>query len=345
MSESELSMAELADLARAGMSEVRTVNDETGGEKGTKLFRYDLIPAHSLKELALLYGLGATKYTKSFPVDAGKALSDMERSCTCNDGQQNVTPTADTQQKGCASNVINRNTQRHNEQSVIQTASSIVEDCVNRVMTDGSKNKTRNTLKDSGLSTKIGWRIIAIGNSLTTKSTKQGRRVKRGKQLGQEKQRYLGSASLGKMINWFKSVKFVKGHQTEDGLTSTTTMKPENSVDFCVENATKDLDSFKMIQDYWNQHSNTCNVRNYIKFSIKDGQLIETTTGDRNWERGYEWSKSFGALQRHAWAWWEGETFDAETNVSHMTNVAWHAFALVHFEKYATNLDDRPTNV
>ena len=122
----EPTIAELADLARAGHSEVRTTNDKTGGEKGVKLFRYDLVPAHPLKELALLYGLGATKYA------------------------------------------------------------------------------------------------------------------------------------------------------------------------------------------------------------------------DRNWERGYEWSKSYGALQRHANAWWMGETFDPEMNVSHMTNVAWHAMALVQFEAQHVDLDDRP---
>ena len=123
---SEPSIAELADMARAGDSEVRTVNEETGGEKGIKLFRYDLIPSDPLKELALLYGLGAYKYA------------------------------------------------------------------------------------------------------------------------------------------------------------------------------------------------------------------------DRNWERGYDFSKSFGALQRHAWQWWEREDTDPEMNVSHMTNVAWHAFALSELIRTHPELDDRP---
>lgn len=30
----------------------------------------------------------------------------------------------------------------------------------------------------------------------------------------------------------------------------------------------------------------------------------------RNWERGYEWSKSYGALQRHLNAFWRGEEDD-----------------------------------
>lgn len=52
---------------------------------------------------------------------------------------------------------------------------------------------------------------------------------------------------------------------------------------------------------------------------------------DHNWAKGYEWSKSFGALQRHAWLFWSGEDIDDEMGLPHMTAVAWHAFALVHF--------------
>lgn len=43
------------------MAEVRTTSS-TGGEKGTKLARFDLIPAGPERELAEHYGVGATKY-------------------------------------------------------------------------------------------------------------------------------------------------------------------------------------------------------------------------------------------------------------------------------------------
>lgn len=42
-------------------SEVRTTSS-TGGEKGVKPQRYDLIPIHPLNQLATLYGNGAAKY-------------------------------------------------------------------------------------------------------------------------------------------------------------------------------------------------------------------------------------------------------------------------------------------
>lgn len=63
---------------------------------------------------------------------------------------------------------------------------------------------------------------------------------------------------------------------------------------------------------------------------------------DRNWERGYEWSLSFAALMRHAWAWWNGEDIDPETGSSHLTAVAWHAFALREFERRYPDGDNRP---
>lgn len=70
----------------------------------------------------------------------------------------------------------------------------------------------------------------------------------------------------------------------------------------------------------------------------------------RNWERGYEWSKSYGALQRHSNAFWGGEDLiqqneagdDPTAGMPHMAAVAWHAFALLEFPFTHPELDDRP---
>ena len=63
---------------------------------------------------------------------------------------------------------------------------------------------------------------------------------------------------------------------------------------------------------------------------------------DRNWEKGYAWSLSFGAMQRHAWAFWNGEDIDEETGSPHLAAVAFHAFALLEFMNFQRKLDDRP---
>jgi hypothetical protein len=64
---------------------------------------------------------------------------------------------------------------------------------------------------------------------------------------------------------------------------------------------------------------------------------------DRNWERGYDWSLSFAALQRHSWAFWSGEDNDAETGMPHMASVAFHALALLEFMERHRDFDDRPS--
>jgi len=46
-------------------SEVRSVDPDTGGEKGVKLARFDLIPTKALFELAEHYGKGCKKYSEN----------------------------------------------------------------------------------------------------------------------------------------------------------------------------------------------------------------------------------------------------------------------------------------
>lgn len=63
---------------------------------------------------------------------------------------------------------------------------------------------------------------------------------------------------------------------------------------------------------------------------------------DRNWEKGYEWSKSYASLQRHLLAFWSGEDIDAETGSPHMAAAAWHCFTLLEFMLTHPKYDDRP---
>lgn len=69
---------------------------------------------------------------------------------------------------------------------------------------------------------------------------------------------------------------------------------------------------------------------------------------DRNWEAGYAWSLNFGAMMRHAWAWWGGEEMDPDSATDddpgshHLAAVAWHALALLEFLSTHPEKDDRP---
>lgn len=54
--------------------------------------------------------------------------------------------------------------------------------------------------------------------------------------------------------------------------------------------------------------------------------------GDRNWEKGLSYGRLFGAMMRHAWAWWKGESYDSENKCHHLSSVIFSALALLHYE-------------
>lgn len=68
----------------------------------------------------------------------------------------------------------------------------------------------------------------------------------------------------------------------------------------------------------------------------------------RNWEKGINYSRVFGALMRHLWAWWRGESIDPETGESHLHHAACCIMFLQHYDsdsvKYV-EMDDRPSTV
>ena len=66
--------------------------------------------------------------------------------------------------------------------------------------------------------------------------------------------------------------------------------------------------------------------------------------GDRNWEKGIEYSRVFGAIMRHLWAWWKGEKLDPETGLSHLSHAACGLMFLQTYEtRGMTELDDSPS--
>ena len=62
----------------------------------------------------------------------------------------------------------------------------------------------------------------------------------------------------------------------------------------------------------------------------------------RNWEQGMDWSRLFGAAQRHLWAWFGGEDRDPDTGRSHLWHAACNIFFLIAYEARGVGKDDRP---
>lgn len=62
---------------------------------------------------------------------------------------------------------------------------------------------------------------------------------------------------------------------------------------------------------------------------------------DHNWRKGMKWSRVFGALMRHCWAFWRGEEIDPESKLPHMAHAAWNCLTLINYSKYRKEFDDR----
>lgn len=64
--------------------------------------------------------------------------------------------------------------------------------------------------------------------------------------------------------------------------------------------------------------------------------------GDRNYASGILWSRVFGAIMRHLWAFWRGEDLDQESGLPHLSHAAWGCFTLGEFMTTKRSYDDRP---
>ena len=62
----------------------------------------------------------------------------------------------------------------------------------------------------------------------------------------------------------------------------------------------------------------------------------------RNWEKGMDWSRAFGALQRHLTRWFHGQDRDKETRLTHLANAGCCLFFLLSWELRQVGTDDRP---
>lgn len=60
-----------------------------------------------------------------------------------------------------------------------------------------------------------------------------------------------------------------------------------------------------------------------------------------NWRKGYDWSKSYASLMRHATRFWAGEDLDPETGLPHLAGAAFHCFTLMVFMQEHPDFDDR----
>lgn len=61
-----------------------------------------------------------------------------------------------------------------------------------------------------------------------------------------------------------------------------------------------------------------------------------------NFLKGYDWSLSYDALQRHLHAFWSGIDKDEESGLPHLAHAGWHCLAMLAFMQRGAGTDDRP---
>lgn len=61
-----------------------------------------------------------------------------------------------------------------------------------------------------------------------------------------------------------------------------------------------------------------------------------------NFLKGYNYSWSYDALQRHLHAFWGREDKDPESGLYHLGHAAWHCLCLLAFVMRGIGVDDRP---
>ncbi len=91
-----------------------------------------------------------------------------------------------------------------------------------------------------------------------------------------------------------------------------------------------------------------------VRYELLPPELLEATAkvltygankyDDRNWELGMKWSRVFGAMMRHLWAWWNPfvSSVDEETGYSHLWHAACCLAFLIAYEARGVGEDDRP---
>jgi hypothetical protein len=62
---------------------------------------------------------------------------------------------------------------------------------------------------------------------------------------------------------------------------------------------------------------------------------------DNNWARGANWSRYFSAMQRHLWAWFNGEELDEESGHTHLAHAACCLAFLMSYQYRGLGKDDR----
>ena len=67
----------------------------------------------------------------------------------------------------------------------------------------------------------------------------------------------------------------------------------------------------------------------------------EKKYGSRNWEKGMDYGRVFGATQRHLWKYWQGVDKDHESKLDHLYHALANTAFLIAFHERSIGKDTR----
>ena len=76
-------------------------------------------------------------------------------------------------------------------------------------------------------------------------------------------------------------------------------------------------------------------------YAFGEGKYPTGEDGVPNWQKGYRWSLSLGAMFRHGSRIMQGEDYDPESGCLHAAHIAWHALLLITYKLRGLGTDDR----
>ena len=306
----------------------------------------ELLPFDALEEIGKVLAFGARKYTRRAPITEGGLSSILTEGCTCGVTTKSLsaTLTDPTQQRGCVSLATRHSTQKPSVPSATKGVSPMSGVCVDPVMTASSRAPTQTT--------HVGSERQMNGGSPRTMAEKLTTAGATGHKT--ESSNELLSVSVPTPSHDSDSPSKTKCESSNPRTggapsaesprtgcsTSTMTTSPVSSGGSSATDATKVLVSWETMQRHLNVHSPTCDLHRVIVIDEDTAALV--IAGARNWEKGMDWSRVYGALLRHLFSWWRGYDKDPETGLSHLAHAGCCVLFLLAYTLRNVGKDDRP---
>jgi hypothetical protein len=280
--------------------------------------RIDLLPVQPLLDTAKIFAFGAAKYTKTVDLDNNSALQYLKGELLkC---ETVMTVLANTMQK---------------------------ED-VEGVMKKTFENLIQNTLSAKGRTLVDGEQIIPNvlrrrGKSVWPAQNSESETLT----LKSESNCAIKDLQKSQLICYYNSNQIAAQSAKEILMSAPSTLiihtRQNLQEAIFVVGATTDWECLATLLLALKKHFNTSLTHQLRTLSIGKGDPISLTiSGERNWEQGFQWSRTYAALQRHLMAWWAGENTDDESGQSHLAHAMCNLMFLMEFENTHGERDDRP---